>query len=235
MGDTINIYTSQYGAFVNANCMFVEYHDILKIPMFSLLFAIQNNKVANGVFDLSEIKTYHTVPEMLEWYVNRTHRNIFECFPLLVPKETLPENFFDDALYNYLDNMDDLYNLPFLSFAETVASLSVHNTIVKNTIIYNERYSPKIEADIKNHFPPTVNFIWGDFREVLPQIEEDTTFVFSDMNKLNIMAEMKKLNYRSVIVAQNYRYNLNDEGNPIADADVLLNRFEFNMAILPAI
>jgi len=233
--NVVNIFTSQCETFANAKCMFVEYHDIIKMPMLPLLFAIQDDKLVNKAFDISEIKSYHTVPEMLEWYIHRRHQNILECFNPKIQKEAIVENFFSLALNNYLESINEIYSIPFLPFAKTVASVSAHNTIVKSVVIYNELYNTKIEADIKNNFPETVKFIWGDFREILPQINSDSTFVFSDMNKLNIMAEMNMLNYRSVIVAQNYDYNLTDEGTFIADPDILLNKYKFNMAYLPAI
>ena len=226
------VYTSQYDVFTNSTCMFVEYHDIIKAPMFFLLFAIQDNEILNKAFDLSEIKICGTVQEMLEWYINRKSRNIFECFPLLLDKDSIPDGFFTDSLNNYLEMTDEIFAGHELAIVPTIAKLAVHNTIVKNIIIYNEVYNKNIEEDIANIFPESVKFVWGDFKEILPQINKDTTFIFSDMNKLNIMAEMNLLNYRSVILAQNFKYNINKDGTYKANIEDLMSKFEFNLAYL---
>ena len=226
------VYTSQYDVFANSTCMFVEYHDIIKAPMFFLLFAIQNNEILNKAFDLSEIKICSTIQEMLEWYINRKSRNIFECFPLLLDKDSIPDGFFTDSLNNYLEITNEIFIDHELAIVPTIADLAVHNTIVKNIIIYNEVYNKNIEEDISNIFPESVKFVWGDFKEILPQVNKDTTFIFSDINKLNIMAEMNLLNYRSVILAQNFKYNMNKDGTYKVNIEDLMNKFEFNLAYL---
>ena len=50
------VYTCKDTLFYNSQCLFIEYHDVLKSPWLILLNVVKNNEDLNRVFDMSEIK-----------------------------------------------------------------------------------------------------------------------------------------------------------------------------------
>lgn len=222
-----NIYVGKNEIFYNSQCMFVEYQDIIKMPMFILLMAIRNNENISHVFDTREIESLDTA-ELFEWYVNRKNINFFKDIPLIITDKKIPENFYDTLLEDYLSITDEFYtNNSELSFSHVIHKIVNQKDLVKRIIIYNNTKNVHIENDVHRMYGDDVEFLFGDFRELISQIPNDSTFVFSDINKINIMAEMNKLNYSSILIPTGYRYNMIDNNNYKVNFDELSKEFVF--------
>lgn len=224
-----NVYVGQKDIFYNSECLFVEYNDVLSIPWFFLLLQLRNDETMNEVFDMELLKNYST-EEMVEWYLFRKHRNILKNIPLKNP------NFFNETSIDYVLNelMDitpsfysDFFNL---NFVGTLQNAILHKNIIHKFIIYSE-YTNEFIVDAINRNYPSVSFVSGDFTEAVKNVPNNSTFVFSDINKINILAKMNKLKYSSILVVDGYRYNyMEDDKNKIKiDIEGLMKEHIFKL------
>lgn len=206
----INLYTSSTeNVFFNSKCLFVEYSDIIKMPMFMVLLAIHENEMINTIFDLSDIWEYP--PEALfEWYINRKERNIFMNFPIKVESNEgkSRDQICHEILNDLLAMSESLYcEEAELSFSRVIKSIMTQKILVQKIVVYNEYDNQFIRNDIKKLYEDNVVFMNGKFETVIENIPEDSTFVFSDINKVNRLVEMKRINMSSIVIPSNFRYN----------------------------
>ena len=126
-----HIYVTNDTIFYNSQCLFVEYNDVIKMPMFVLLLILKDNESMKQVFDMSEFDSL-SLPELYEWYINRHNINFLKDLPLIIPEETLPESFFDETLQGLLTQSDELYSKDAeLSFANVLRLVVAQEKLVK--------------------------------------------------------------------------------------------------------
>lgn len=213
--------------FYNSQCLFIEYQDIIKMPMFVILIAIKDNKNMNKIFNLDIFKQYD-LPSLFEWYINRKHINFFCDIPLRVSSDDIDDNFYDKILNDYLNLTEEFYiTNSELNFSNILKIIMEQKDLIKKVIVYNEGHNQFIKNDILNLYGNSVLYLEGNFREVISSIPSDSTFVFSDINKINIMAELDLLNYTSILVPMGYRYNQIDSKNYKVDFEDLSKKFIF--------
>lgn len=227
MGPT-KVYTCKDTLFYNSQCLFVEYHDLLKSPWLILLEVIKENEDLNKVFDMSSIKDLEG-ESLVEWYLTRKNRNFFKDFPLYVePDEEPTDEFYDNLLFELVTSNESFYNLNTeLNFYNVLDMLSKQKMLIKKIIVYSENYDKNIEREISGRFDTNVNYQYGKFSELVDTLPNDTTFVISDINKVNILATENKLDFQSILIANKLRYNYDDEGNLKCDLDLLSQKFTF--------
>lgn len=228
---TKKIYTCKNTMFYNSQCLFVEYNDVLKCPWFTLLCTIKENDSVQEIFNLSEIQDLDEI-ELFEWYINRKHRNIYENFPIWTDHVKITmDNFYENFLKEQMGFSDFFYKTDTtLNFNTTLKTVLEMKDLVKKVVIYSEYDNPHIREDIRVNYK-NCTFVSGDFKEAVTSIPNDSTFVFSDINKLNLLAEMKKLDYSSVIICDGYRYNSlpNDKTKLLADVELLKKIYIFKL------
>ena len=228
----IDLYTSSTeNVFFNSKCLFVEYNDIIKMPMFMVLLAVYNNEMVNSIFDLSEIWGYP--PEALfEWYVNRKERNIFMNFPIKVLSNEgkSREQICHEMLNDLLSMSESLYcSEAELSFSKVIKTIMTQKMLVQKIVVYNEYDNQFIRDDLIKLYGDNVEFMNGKFETVIDSIPTDSTFVFSDINKVNRLIEMNRINMSSLAIPSNFRYNRdpNDIRKWRVDFDTLMKTFVF--------
>jgi hypothetical protein len=222
-----HVYVTKDTIFYNSQCLFVEYHDVIKMPMFVLLVALKDNDNIENIFDTTEIKMLDT-PSLFEWYINRRHINFFKDLPIRIPVEKIPEGFHDDLLRNYLHATDEFFTINSeLSFADVIRLAVAQEKLIKRVVIYDKDDNPFIRSDITRLYGKKAEFVCGDFRSVIAKIPNDSTFVFSDINKINILAETGKLKCASVLIPNGYRYNMIDKDNYKVDFGKLSKEYVF--------
>ena len=69
----------------------------------------------------------------------------------------------------------------------------------------------------------------GKFEDVISRIPRDSTFVFSDIEKVNKLHELNRLDYSSIIVCDGYRYNNKDKNTLKIDIDELRTKAIFKI------
>lgn len=224
--------------FLNCDSIFIEYDDVIKCPFFLFLNSIKDNEALSSIFDLSEISGLG-MEELYEWYTNRKHQNIFKCLKL---RDGVIEQFFENSidLFNtwceeviYLSIDTNDYHVPSdteLNFVKVLSAL-MSQSLVDKYYIYTPYKSNKIEEDLIKLFGTGVTYVYGKLEDVLKEngITPNSTFVFSDLNKVHVLDKVGLLNLSSVIIADKYGYNYKDKTTPNLDVESLSKNSIFKL------
>jgi len=235
--DAVNIVKTNDGAFINSKAIFVEYNDVIKCPFFVMLNQMKADSNFNTLFDLDGIKNMNIV-ELNYWYNNRKHQNIFRCFEL---RDKVFDNYFNGSIAEYDEFIEDLpenelktfpdfISYPsYLNFAE-ILKTAIETKAVSTVYIYNEFYNEVLEQDIKESYP-SAKFVYGNLKEVLnnKDISKDTTYVFSDIEKIKCLEETKRLTNVSVLLAEKFGYNYNRDNKYKVDVNEIYSDYLFRM------
>lgn len=206
--------------FTNSECLFVEYHDIVKAPWYILLTVLPQNKKANEVLKISELLEGMDSDALFEWYCNRQNRNF------LLDIARLPCNQFDyDKLLSMMMEGNEIfYRVDTTLNAVPMIKKALIGKQAKSVIIYNETDNPFIRDDIKRLFGNrgSIKFLHGNFADVVKKnIPIDTTFILSDFNKVVTLADIGHLSYSSIVLPYDFAYNFifseNGEKMPVVD------------------
>lgn len=243
-GKQNKVFVSSDDIFQNTECLFIEYDDVLKSPMFSLLNIIKDRESVKKIFDMTEFDGL-TSNELYEWYVERESKNMFKYFDLLDDSLT---NIFDDdvnVFYRWCDSFyEDMYkslptetlqNMNWLNFDTPLRNLLKTKTdktgLVKKIYVWHPFYSENIEKDLKSRYHESVTFVYGDLINVLieNEIKPDSTFVFSELLNVLNLAKAGILNYSSVLIADEYYYNYDSEMEPIINFEEIFKDYIFKI------
>lgn len=217
-------------AFLNCDCMFIEYDDVIKCPFFIFLNNLKENEALSTLFDLTEISDLD-MDGLYEWYINRRYQNIFKCLKM---REGVLETYFDNdenifndwcdtVLYQSMDKNSYFVDYDTeLNFVNTLKIL-MNRTLVPKYYVYTPVESNAIKNDLTKIFSKKITYVYGDLENVLREnkITANSTFVFSDLTKIQALANTGLLAYSSVIIADKYAYNYKDEDNPIIDLEAV--------------
>ena len=216
-----NFMLTYNSAFTCVDNVFIEYHDIMRCIQFTIINFLRKNSIFKVLLDTSEIEDM-TEAELYVWYISRENRNIFKNLEITSSFSSL-SGFDGDSnkVYDFLDNFlyIELDNLPSeilnyenkLKFYDTMKTF-LNMSTVKNIYIYSENYSKLIEEDVSS-IHGDIKYVYGDFKSVLEEneIKSNTTFVFSDIEKINTLVELDILKFSTILMADQYRYNYGDD------------------------
>lgn len=218
----------QMNLFYNSEMLFIEYMDIIKATPYYLLDVIKDSKKLSEILNLEQIKYLKDIGKV-EWYINRKHQNIFKELCCV----DIPDSELDRIFYTYL-GFDERLNqqASTLNFMSVIQHL-VSQKMVKQIGIYLPYEDNSIERlfeDMGFNF----KFLYGNFKDCLSEVPRDTTYVFSDIEKVNTLNSEGRLELSSVMIANEYRYNKIDKMTPKVDLVKLNNSVVFKYAIFNA-
>jgi hypothetical protein len=226
------VYRGNDTLFYNSKCLCVEYHDVIAMPWFTILSFIKNNEGFNRLFKLNEI-SYYDLTGLLEWYIYRKHRNIFKSIGVVDSSKDLTDAEYDTILEKTMSISDDIYRIPTnLKFLSTLRILLSDASMIKQVIIYSEKNVSMIENTLSQYFSKLgtkVKYMNGKFEDLLKIIPQDSTYVFSDIEKVNDLIKANKLNMSCVLIANGLRYNYmeNDASKLKLDLEELAKKYLF--------
>lgn len=202
--------------FKNSQCLLVEYSDVLKTPFFLLMSACRQSSMVGKIFDLSEIKD-KSISELYLWYLHRKNFNPYRDFKIITEIENFDDGFYDYLLKAHLNTSEVYYNTNTeLLFSKVLKDLlhSNDSNFLHKVIIYDEFGNSHTEEDVKRLYHSdsiSVSFMTGDFKEVLKQVPNDSSYVLADMTRINDMIEMNRLNYSSILIPYEFDYNIDQD------------------------
>lgn len=220
--------------FFNMESIYVEYNDIIKAPAITLLNVIRNKGKIREIMDFTPIDGLSD-QGLTEWYVTRKHINPFE--DLIRPEVEYDKENIDGLLYDQLKlsrNFID-YSLD-LKFTQALA-LTISRHMVKKVFIYSPVKLPGLEEDAMSALNTEPIFLYGDFKDTLNKVPNDSTYVLSDVTKVNILDENDKLKMNGLLIPYSYRYNYlsNDKFKFKVDFEALLDKVTFKYGLFGAI
>lgn len=226
-------------AFTCTDNVFIEYHDIMRCIQFTIINFLRKNSIFKGLLDTSEIEDMSEA-ELYVWYISRENRNIFKNFEITDFFSNLSGfdgdskkvyDFLDNFLYIELDKLSsEILNYENkLKFYDTMRTF-LNMITVKNIYIYSENYSKLIEEDVSS-IHGKIKYVYGDLKSVLEEneIKSNTTFVFSDIEKINTLVELDILKFSTILMADQYRYNYDDEGELKVNVEKLADEYVYKL------
>ena len=230
--ETKKVYRSVDTLFNNSQCLFIEYHDVMAMPWFTLLSMLKYNENIQEIFDLDEIESYG-IGGLLEWYVYRPYRNIFMNFPVNVEIVEDPDEFnYDAFLAKCIGTTRQFYEIDTnLKFVSALDILLESPGMVKSIIFYTEYEEPALREYIKDTYGEgaKIKYFYGDFKNMLSLIPNDSTYILSDIEKVNVLVETGKINLSCILLPAGLRYNYEEDDSTKLKVDMkeLLNTYVF--------
>lgn len=218
--------------FRNTECVFIEYHDCIHLTGFVVLKAIQDScKDIMGI-DLDQISILD-ITGLFQWYLQREHRNFL--IDLWDKDKEIPYKELDAFLAaQYSSN--EIYQIPFTSAIPEMILATVQLGLVENIVVYAEELCTGIIEDSVRIFGDTVKVVGGNLATVLDEIPVDTTYIFSDFEKVTTLVDTGHLEGSAVLLPSNYRYNFiqMDDGTlqPIINTEYLSKTYHFSLGFV---
>ena len=208
------VYRSVDTLFQNSQCLFIEYHDVLAMPWFTLLTFVNRIKTFRTLFNTNEIVDYD-LAGLLEWYLYRKYRNIFKSLGKSENVTDIPDSEYDVILSKAMSISDDIYRVPMgLNFLSILKILLDDSSMVKQIIIYSESDEPMIEETLKTTLTKggsKIKYVHGTFADIVKTIPQDSTYVLSDIEKINTLVEYDKLKMSCILIPNGLRYNYHED------------------------
>lgn len=229
-GKNNKIILSSDEIFLNTKCLFVEYYDVIKAPWYLFVNYLRTSDVASQLFDFSELVNYD-MNELFEWYITRKHKNPLKDIPITdfahntifhnneVEKNTWLDSFLESEMQEIPELIEGYSELNFQNILDTLINTG---RFAKDIQVYTETYNEKILNDLKSIYNDNVRYVYGDLDIVIKDIPNDSTFVFSDIMKINKLKSNGKLNMSSVIIADRFAYNYENENTPKINLEELM-------------
>ena len=194
--------------FQNSTCVFVEYTDTIQLQWFTFLSFFRNNESVYDLFNTDVIK-YLSPQSLFDFYLERKYRN--PLVDLLKDKETIEIETLDNLLNNLVNSEEIFFNSDVDTLVVPIINNLLAMSLVKEVVIYYPEENEFVKNDIEKKFGNSVKLVTGDIRDVLKTIPNDTTYFFSDVINVLILEELGKLDFSSVLLPVNYRYNFTDD------------------------
>lgn len=215
--------------FRNTECVFVEYHDCLHLTGLIVLRGIQEScKDVFGI-DLDQISLLDT-KGLLQWYVFREHRNFL--IDLWDKSKPIPFELLDAYLAEQF-KADALYQIPFSSVISDLLVHTIEFGVVKNVVVYADEVCDGIKKDVYRLLGESATVVGGDLPSALSEIPMDTTYIFSDFEKVITLSETGHLDGAAVLLPSNYRYNYirtaDEVIQPVVNLDYLSTVHRFSL------
>ena len=218
------VFTGLDSPFTNTENLVIEYNDILRPLGFDVMRLLKDSEILNTFINTEPIQNI-TDEELYEWYINREEANIFanlelndEYFKDIEDRYEWLEEF----LYKEIDNFHTLENGIKYTLLDTLPTVANFD-IIKRVFIYTEKYSYDIECEIREKFGKKAKYIYGDFEEVMKtnNIGDSTTYILSDIVKVNTLHEMGIIKFSSILFADNFGYNYDEDDELYIDIEEL--------------
>lgn len=221
--------------FLNSKSVFIEYIDIIRAPYFFMLYGLSKSDQTNpmSVLDLSPILGKSDT-EISEFYYTRRNQN-----PLYdLAKDGADYAKLDDLLDISIESDPEILRYsPELNCVNAISSLLRNDDIlVKKIYVYYPYPNAVVESDVMDtifHFTKNVEFVSGPLEDVLKSVPDDSTYIFSDISKIDTLARVGKLNLASVVLPFEYGYNYEDPtdvtGNLVINLDAYMKENLFKI------
>lgn len=242
LADFINFRGDEYkpalrtteSVFQNAECLFIQYHDILRCPWFSVMRILKEEPPINKIFLFDEITD--DIGSQFEWYIHRRDRYFFDSLPsaenVKIDYKAL-NNLLRDISEHLLKACPDV--LLQLSPVIALNILFQETQLVKKVIIWEETGIRNIADDIYRLFPKANRGMFNiksgvSIYDAIKDAPKDSTYFISDINIIPVLQKEDKLSFSSIILGHyDYNYDMKTEKLKV-DVEALEkeNVFKFN-------
>lgn len=222
--------------FNNTKCLFCEFNDIIVPTWLCIINHILKTKPVSllRILDVSEIIDY-SEEDLIKWYAFRKHRNAL----LDLKREDISDdavNAITNELFNEHFAYYNTFDSPVLmNYGYTLKrTIRAASNIIDKFVVYVEQCNSEVDKFLTSIYGSKLSIRSGDLVGALSDISSDSTFVFSDVRKINALKEADKLRKSSIIIADGYGYNYKSYNGSIddfvIDVNSLINEYDFTVS-----
>jgi len=209
--------------------IFITYDEVIKSPYPFILKQISTRykQFYEPYLDLSRIEKMDE-NNLDRLCVQRTDKNLFRYL------SKIPFDF-DKSMSDILNKFDDMYfNCPLMKMG-TALTFLLSQKFTQKVYIYTEKYDKRVHLDIQTTYRDMdrVNYITGNFDEVICSLNGVTSYILNDINYLVPLIHHKKTEYTNILVGNfGYNYALNDQNQMVLriNIDEWVKEFIFKFA-----
>lgn len=209
--------------FSNTDCLFCEFNDIITPTWLAIISHLlrARPKAVEEFLDLNKV-SYLSGNDLIRWYATRKHRNAL----IDLKKDDIPDTIVDSIANDLFETRYAYYNYedkPFImNYAYTLTkTIRTASIIIKKFVIYVEQCNKEVDDFITTLYGNNVDIRSGDLVAALSDIPNNSTFVLSDIHKVEAMIKAGKLQGSSIILADGYGYNY--KSTPGVDEDLVVD------------
>lgn len=219
----------QQTIFQNADYLVIEYIDMIKSPYILLLDLIRRNDKLRNILKLEEIDELG-VNGLVEWYMNRKNQNflIDLCKDPDIPKSEL------DKLLDSQLSLTDIWftETCFLNLSTVLRGHKLHN-YTNGIIVYYPHTNMIAQKDMEAEYDISCRFV-KTFEEAVDIAGSNSTYFLSNIDNVNILKEKDKLQFSSIVLPVEYRYNRKNMKDFKIDLNALSESYAFKIAFMRA-
>lgn len=221
--------------FSNADCLFCEFNDIITPTWLGIIDYIcrVKPKSLKPFIDISPVENLDG-EHLIMWYAMRNNRNALLDLKREGVDDTIINNIANElfkerfAYYN-ADNNPYIMNYAYV----LTRTMRVASLVIKKFVIYVEQCNDEVDKFITSLYGSNIDIRSGNLVAALGDISNNSTFVFSDVFKINALKDAGKLGGSSILLADGYRYNYHNspgvEEDLLVDIGKLRKDYEFEL------
>ncbi len=215
--------------FQNSECVFVEYNDCIQIPWFTFLTFFVKNETMQEYFDIEYMK-HLSIPALMDYYMNREHIN--PLIDLIKDESKVDVSKLDDFLYDQIESNEIFFSQSSGTQIIPIVNNLLKTELVKRVVVYYPHDCEFVRKDIEDKFLGKAEFKFGNIEDVLREVPQDTTYIFSDATNVLLLEELGKLDFSAFLLPNNYKYNFVDDNREefVVNMKYLEEKYTFKWA-----
>ena len=193
--------------------MFLQYHDVVKPTYLTAIFKILVTKMDVGL----PVQTIGSmsVLSLVEWYLRRRHWNPLKCLDY---QGLYSDNELDALLAKLLQADDSIFSFtPVLNIRRMLAVYRKQQMSFP-IFVHTEDYEEHVKADCKTLFPGIkTTYVTGKIEDAIMKCDQNFTYMIARVDTFQRAVKALHGTYSHLLLAGDYRYNLQRSGRPKCD------------------
>lgn len=230
------VFCADKSFFVNTKALIIYYYDVLNIPWLTYLSVMRGNPEMQKPRDMNfSLLANMSTSELMNWYMlTRKHFNPLKD---LWMRERTPEidDTLDSFLFTELAKPESQFihqiDYPFLTIPDFLSQV-IENKFCDYIYVYTEVENPNIEKVIHAKYGKDIRILYGDLYDHMAVLPAEATYIFSRFELFETLIDTNRLNYSTVLLPYDFRYNMNeDKTGFIYDIEILQKTYTFKFAL----
>ena len=215
--------------FQNSECIFVEYNDCIQMPWFTFLTFFVKNEKMQEYFDIEYMKQL-SIPALMDYYLNREHIN--PLIDLIKDESKVDASKLDDFIYEQIESNEIFFSQSMGTHIVPIVNNLLKTALVKKVVVYYPHDCEFVRKDIEDKFVGQAEFMFGEIEDVIKELPQDTTYIFSDATNVLLLEELGKLDFSAFLLPNNFKYNFVDDNKEefVVNIKYLEEKYTFKWA-----
>lgn len=210
-GDNI-VYRTRESFFINTEALLVQYNDVLNIPWFTYLTLMRGESELYDILNTESLNAM-SIEELIVWYMGvREHYNpLHDLWKDKLTDEVasdLDHFLFTEMTKPKIGEICHGANYEFLTIPDLLTQV-IAQKFCKNIYVYSEVEDANLVNAVHKKYGDDVKILYGNLENHLMVLPYETTYIFSRFEIFDALIETERLNYSTLILPYDFRYNKN--------------------------